>query len=877
MKKQLILLSVMLIFAVYGQQAILDAKGVPLNGLVNANVLIYDSAEGGTLIWAGTTDGSSPALRVRSGNIENLYDVIPSYIRDRGELWIEIHKDTRPLTDSRIHFTASSELRREAPTDPGDITETLEDELQIGLPGHELYVASTTTGFGVDTPVERVTVDGAIGLREGTAPTATTDFGKVYVDDSDGHLYYMDEGGSATDLLETSSVTGGGNILASFHQQAIHLCIDQTRWLGVDVANTSTPYTHLWTGDTSPLSATNIPSPSFTASSAGTYHLTYTITDADGNSSLHLFHIVVHASPSPTISASPAVGSCIGQPVRLAGDGCFDKYCWDGGPCSKVFEITEDGSYVLTVIDKWGCEGTASRSITFLDPPVASAGTDIDVCLDAGDIPVGGSPSAVGGTPPYFYEWYGTGATWLSSINTANPNFDTDGAPEGAYSLILTVTDANGCEDSDGPIIVTVNPNPTGTAASNSPVCPGADIELYGSASAGSAPYSYSWTGPSGFTSFLQNPVISGATSGNAGTYSLTVTDDIGCTATVTTTSVTLLDAPAITSHPSDASISTGATATFSVTASGSGTLTYQWQLNTGSSWADISGATSSSYTTPTATSGMDGYQYRCIVSGTCTPAAVSNAATLSIVSSGSVTFTYTGSVQTWTVPGGVTSITGECWGAEGGVTSGVASSGGRGGYAKADIPVTPGETLNIYVGGMGPSVVSTATGGWNGGGGTDASSDATGCGGGGTDIRRGTVLADRLLVAGGGGGAGYEPSSYPTNVGGSGGGLTGSDGGTASWCSPSCNGKGGTQVAGGAGGQRTSEPDAGSGSFGSGGRGKGSSNGGGGGGGGWYGGGGGQATAGGGGSSYVAAPGNTSTLTTAGVRTGNGEVQISW
>jgi hypothetical protein len=57
-------------------------------------------------------------------------------------------------------------------------------------------------------------------------------------------------------------------------------------------------------------------------------------------------------------------------------------------------------------------------------------------------------------------------------------------------------------------------------------------------------------------------------------------------------------------------------------------------------------------------------------------------------------TFSYTGSLQTYTVPAGVTQIRLECWGAQG---SG--GNGGNGGYARGDMNVTPGQVLNVYVG----------------------------------------------------------------------------------------------------------------------------------------------------------------------------------
>ena len=86
-----------------------------------------------------------------------------------------------------------------------------------------------------------------------------------------------------------------------------------------------------------------------------------------------------------------------------------------------------------------------------------------------------------------------------------------------------------------------------------------------------------------------------------------------------------------ITTQPSNQSVTAGQTATFSVVATGSN-LTYQWQQSTdnGSIWMDISSATSSSYTTQTATMVMNGYQYRCVVTGN-GGSVTSDAATLTV------------------------------------------------------------------------------------------------------------------------------------------------------------------------------------------------------------------------------------------------------
>ena len=74
----------------------------------------------------------------------------------------------------------------------------------------------------------------------------------------------------------------------------------------------------------------------------------------------------------------------------------------------------------------------------------------------------------------------------------------------------------------------------------------------------------------------------------------------------------------AITAQPQPVTVTEGDTATFEVTADGTGTLTYQWQQSTdnGTNWININGANAASYITPATTMSMNGYQYRCVVTG---------------------------------------------------------------------------------------------------------------------------------------------------------------------------------------------------------------------------------------------------------------------
>ena len=101
--------------------------------------------------------------------------------------------------------------------------------------------------------------------------------------------------------------------------------------------------------------------------------------------------------------------------------------------------------------------------------------------------------------------------------------------------------------------------------------------------------------------------------------------------------------APTITDHPDNVTVSTGQSATFNVSASGGGTLSYQWQRrNSGSStFNNISGATSISYTINSTTGTDNGAAFRAVVTNS-SGSATSNAATLTVETNAEPTATIT-------------------------------------------------------------------------------------------------------------------------------------------------------------------------------------------------------------------------------------------
>ncbi len=177
----------------------------------------------------------------------------------------------------------------------------------------------------------------------------------------------------------------------------------------------------------------------------------------------------------------------------------------------------------------------------------------------------------------------------------------------------------------------------------------------------GTAPLSYQW--------FKNSAAISGATassyttpattaSDNGSTFYVTVTNAAGSvTSSTATLTVSSPVAPTITTQPSNATVNAGQTASFSVTATGTSPLSYQWRKN----GTNISGATAASYTTPATTTADSGSTFSVVVSNS-VGGATSNNATLTVNPiTGSITETEPNDTIATAnvVPSTVTSITG--------------------------------------------------------------------------------------------------------------------------------------------------------------------------------------------------------------------------
>lgn len=277
-------------------------------------------------------------------------------------------------------------------------------------------------------------------------------------------------------------------------------------------ASAASSYT--WTG---PGFNSNLQNPTIPASSvamSGTYSLMVSIGTCTASSSTS---VTVNALPSPTIQSNSPV--CEGQALNLTGSGGVN-YSWSGpglisnqqNPTIAAAALNNNGNFVLTVTDANNCVNSVTAAIVINALPNASA-TGLSLCENSS-----GTLNANGG---FSYAWSGPGGF---SSSAQNPNI-SNAAPSSAGQYTVIVTSAAGCV-STAFANVAVNPAPAPQINSNGPVCVNTVLNL-----SGTGGISYSWNGPNGFTSNLQNPSFNANTTNYAGNYNLTVTDINGCTA----------------------------------------------------------------------------------------------------------------------------------------------------------------------------------------------------------------------------------------------------------------------------------------------------------------------------------------------------------
>jgi parallel beta-helix repeat protein len=240
---------------------------------------------------------------------------------------------------------------------------------------------------------------------------------------------------------------------------------------------------------------------------------TYNVTANDANSCTGAsasVTITVNPLPVVLIEGSPSGSSTIvlGNSKSLTASGAT-SYLWSTGSTANPITVSPATTTSYSVIGTTGsCSASAMHTVNVA---IVTAGSNQFICQ-------GGSANlnaTVTGVTVTSYSWSPAGS--LSDPTIQNPVATP--ANTTTYTVVV-----NGIADLYAHVTVVVHPKPVANAGPDVIIASGGSGTLSGNATGGSAPYSWSWTGPSGFTSSQQNPTVN-----TAGTYTLIVTDAFGC------------------------------------------------------------------------------------------------------------------------------------------------------------------------------------------------------------------------------------------------------------------------------------------------------------------------------------------------------------
>jgi len=196
------------------------------------------------------------------------------------------------------------------------------------------------------------------------------------------------------------------------------------------------------------------------------------VTDANGCMGADSIEITVNPTPTPipVITPDGPTTFCDGDSVTLSVDS-WDAYLWSPtSDTTQIITVGESGLYVVTVTNEFGCEADAAGVVVTVNPnpiPVITANGDSAIC-DGEEILL--STSLYNS-----YEWSTGDTTQIIAVDST-----------GAYTV--TVTNSFGCEGTSSAYEVVANPNPEISVEAGGPttICSGDEVVL---TAVGNGPY----------------------------------------------------------------------------------------------------------------------------------------------------------------------------------------------------------------------------------------------------------------------------------------------------------------------------------------------------------------------------------------------------
>lgn len=204
--------------------------------------------------------------------------------------------------------------------------------------------------------------------------------------------------------------------------------------------------------------------------------------------------------------------------VNASGGNPPYSYSWNTGETSQSINVATTGTFYVSITDNTNACIVVTASTVITENPIPSVPvitSNSPVCLGASI-----NFSAVSDTNSIF-SWTGP-----NGFTSSDPNPVITGTTllnDGNYSLYVTI---NGCISLVSNAMIDITDIPTiYSLSSNSPVCEGQSLNLTTNSAVNT---NYSWTGPGGFVSQLQNPSISISNTLNEGMYTVSQTNMCG-------------------------------------------------------------------------------------------------------------------------------------------------------------------------------------------------------------------------------------------------------------------------------------------------------------------------------------------------------------
>ncbi|MCA6435254.1 MAG: gliding motility-associated C-terminal domain-containing protein [Bacteroidetes bacterium] len=298
-------------------------------------------------------------------------------------------------------------------------------------------------------------------------------------------------------------------------------CLSNPSFTFTELAPTPSNFNVTWNfGDGSPVATgTNV---THNYSASGVYTVTVTKSSCGPCTASSSFTIQV--LPAPSISPSVNSPVCIGGTANFnASNISIATYSWSGpssfisnnsNPSINNIGTINSGIYTVAVTGTNGCVSSNTIQLSTYQANI-NANANTTVCV--GNV-INLTASGTG-------SFYWTGPNSFSS-SSQNPTLTANNGSGGVYLVTATLT--GGCLASASTSITMASTNVT--ASHNGPACAGSNFTLIAN-----GPGTYVWSGPGGFSSSAQNPVITNPTANAGGIYTVTATNSLGCVATATT------------------------------------------------------------------------------------------------------------------------------------------------------------------------------------------------------------------------------------------------------------------------------------------------------------------------------------------------------